>query len=172
MTARHATPANYRPPGLLGACCRATRHDDAVSSDAEAIRALVVAYAERLDAGDLDGVAALFEDAVVRPARSGATLEGRDAVRRMYEPVIRYGDGTPRTKHVLSNLEVAVDVGTGTASSRCVFTVLQARPGAGLGPVLAGRYEDRFARVDGRWRFVERLIVPDLIGDLADHMRR
>jgi uncharacterized protein (TIGR02246 family) len=143
-----------------------------VSSEAEAVRALVVAYAERLDAGDLDGVATLFEDAVVRPARSGTPLEGRDAVRRMYEPVILYEDGTPRTLHVLSNLEVAVDPESGTASSRCVFTVLQARPGTGLGPVLAGRYEDRFARVDGRWRFVERVIVPDLLGDLTDHMRR
>jgi uncharacterized protein (TIGR02246 family) len=142
-----------------------------VSSDAEAVRALVVAYAERLDAGDLDGVATLFEDAVVRSARTGAELVGRDAVRRMYDPVILHEDGTPRTKHVLSNLEVAVDAAAGTATSRCVFTVLQARPGAGPSPVLAGRYDDRFARVDGRWRFVERVIVPDLLGDLSTHMR-
>jgi uncharacterized protein (TIGR02246 family) len=172
MTARHATAATYRAASAPGASRGATRHDDPVSSDAEAVRALVVAYAERLDAGDLDGVAALFEDAVVRPAGSGAVLEGRDAVRRMYDPVVRYADGTPRTQHVLSNLEVAVDAGAGTASSRCVFTVLQARPGTGLGPVLAGRYEDRFVRVDGRWRFAERVIVPDLIGDLSAHMRR
>jgi uncharacterized protein (TIGR02246 family) len=143
-----------------------------VASDAEAVRALVMAYAERLDAGDLDGVVALFADAVVRPALSGGALVGREAVRRLYEPVIRYADGTPRTKHVLSNLEVVVDAEAGTATSRCVFTVLQARPDTGLGPVLAGRYQDRFARVDGRWRFVERAIHPDLVGDLSDHMRR
>ena len=143
-----------------------------MSSDAEAVRALVVAYAERLDAGDLDGVAALFEDAVVRGARSGSELVGRDAVRRMYEPLILYEDSTPRTKHVLSNHELSVDAGAGTATSQCVFTVLGVRPGAGLGPILSGRYEDRFARVDGRWRFVERVIVPDLIGDLSVHMGR
>jgi ketosteroid isomerase-like protein len=143
-----------------------------VSSDAEAVRTLVVAYAERIDAGDLDGVAALFDDAVVRPARSGAVLVGRDAVRRMYDPVIRYEDGTPRTKHVLSNLEVAVDADAGTATSRCVFTVLGARPDGGLGPILSGRYQDRFERVEGTWRFSERVIVPDLIGDLSLHMRR
>jgi ketosteroid isomerase-like protein len=143
-----------------------------VASDAEAVRALVMAYAERLDAGDLEGVAALLADAVVRPAASGRALVGRDAVRRLYAPVIRYEDGTPRTKHVLSNLEVVVDPEAGTARSRCVFTVLQARPSAGLGPVLSGRYRDRFERVDGRWRFVERVIHPDLLGDLSDHMRR
>jgi 3-phenylpropionate/cinnamic acid dioxygenase small subunit len=143
-----------------------------VASDAEAVRALVMAYAERLDAGDLDGVAALFADAVVRSAGRDGALVGRDAVRRLYAPVIRYEDGTPRTRHVISNLEVVVDPEAGTATSHCVFTVLQARPSAGLGPVLSGRYQDRFVRVDGRWRFVERAIHPDLLGDLSDHMRR
>jgi ketosteroid isomerase-like protein len=165
-------PRNLPGPRRVGPERDATRHDDAVSSDAEAVRALVVAYAERLDAGDLDGVAALFEDAVVRPAHSGAVLVGRDAVRRMYDPVILYEDGTPRTKHVLANHEVAVDEAAGTATSQCVFTVLGTRADGGLGPLLAGRYEDRFARVDGRWRFVERIIVPDLVGDLSTHMRR
>jgi uncharacterized protein (TIGR02246 family) len=172
MTARHVTRATYRAGAGTGARRGATRHDDAVSSDAEAVRALVVAYAELLDAGDLDGVAALFEDAVVRSASRGTTLVGRDAVRRMYDPVIRYEDGTPRTKHVLSNHEVAVDASAGTATSQCVFTVMGKRGDGALGPLLSGRYEDRFERVDGRWRFVERVIAPNLIGDLSTHMRR
>jgi len=136
------------------------------------VRALVVAYAERLDAGDLDGVAQLFRDAVLRPARSGAALVGTDAVRRLYDPVIRYEDGTPRTQHTLGNLAVAVDADREHAASHCSFTVWQARPDGSLGPVLAGRYDDRFARVAGRWRFTERVITPDLLGDLSDHMRR
>jgi uncharacterized protein (TIGR02246 family) len=143
-----------------------------VTADTEAVRALVVAYAERLDAGDLDGVAALFADAVVRPAVSRAELRGREAVRRMYDPVILYEDGTPRTQHVLGNLAVRVDPAAATATSECTFTVLQARPGHGLGPVLCGRYDDRFTRVDGRWRFTERMITPHLAGVLSDHMGR
>jgi 3-phenylpropionate/cinnamic acid dioxygenase small subunit len=150
----------------------ATRHDDLVTADSEAVRALVVAYAERLDAGDLDGVAALFEDAVLHPARSGRTLVGAEAVRHLYDPIICYEDGTPRTQHTLGNLEVTVDADREHAASRCAFTVWQARPGAGLGPVLAGRYDDRFARVAGRWRFTERTITPDLLGDVSHHMRR
>jgi len=31
-------------------------------------------------------------------------------------------------------------------------------------PVLAGRYHDRFARVDGAWRFAERAYLVDLTG--------
>ena len=139
---------------------------------AEAVRALVVAYAERLDAGDLDGVAALFEHAVVRTARTGTDLVGRDAVRAMYDPVIRYDDGTPRTQHVLANLEVRVDEDAGTATSRCVFTVWQATPTAGLRPVLAGRYDDAFARGGTGWHFTARVIHADLLGDLSSHMRR
>ncbi len=141
-----------------------------MTADDEAVRALVIAYAERLDAGDLDGVAALFDDAVVRSARSGGALHGRDAVRRMYEPVILYEDGTPRTKHVLANLEVTVE--GDTASSRCTFTVFQAAVPGRLAPSLTGRYLDRFERSEGRWRFVERVIAADLLGDLSGHMRR
>jgi uncharacterized protein (TIGR02246 family) len=156
-------------PGGLGRLRRTTRpsHDEEVTPD-EAVRALIVAYAARLDAGDLDGVAALFADAVVRPAASGTELRGREAVRRMYEPVILYADGTPRTQHVLGNLEVRVEAAT--ATSGCTFMVLQARPARGLEPVLCGRYDDRFTRVDGRWRFTERIITPSLFGVLSDHM--
>ncbi|HEV2310705.1 MAG TPA: nuclear transport factor 2 family protein [Acidimicrobiia bacterium] len=141
-----------------------------MASDDEAVRALVIAYAERLDRGDFDGVAALFDGAVVRAARSGE-LRGAAEVRRMYDAVILYEDGTPRTQHVLSNLEVEVDAAAGTATSRCAFTVVQARPAGGVQPVLAGRYEDRFERVDGVWKFVERVIRPDLTGSLSHHMR-
>ena len=70
----------------------------------------------------------------------------------MYDPVVIYADGTPRTKHVLGNLDVVVDSAAGTANARCTFTVLQAAPGRPLQPVLAGRYHDSFARVDGVWR--------------------
>lgn len=138
----------------------------------EEIVALVVAYAERLDAGDLDGVAALFERGTFRSSRGGEPLVGPSAVRRQYDPVLRYDDGTPRTKHVLGNIEVSVDDGARTASSRCTFTVLQQVPGGGLHAVLAGRYHDRFGRDDDGWHFVERVVHPDLIGDLSEHMDR
>jgi 3-phenylpropionate/cinnamic acid dioxygenase small subunit len=141
-------------------------------SEEEEVRSLVVAYAERLDAGDLDGVAALFEHGAFRSARGGAPRVGTEAVRRMYDPVIRYADDTPRTKHVLGNLEVTIESGAMLASARCTFTVLQAAEGGSMQVVLAGRYHDRFERVDGSWRFVERMVHPDLLGDLSRHMDR
>lgn len=142
----------------------------AATSDHEAIVALVVAYAERLDAGDLDGVAELFTEGTFRSGADGRRRAGRDEVRTIYDPVLLYGDGTPRTKHVLGNIEVAVDAGG--AAARCVFTVFQAAPDGPLQPVLAGRYHDRFARGADGWSFVERVVRPDLRGDLTHHMGR
>ena len=37
--------------------------------------------------------------------------------------------------------------------------------------IIAGRYHDRFARVDGTWQFADRLIFIDLLGDLRFHLK-
>ena len=135
------------------------------------IAALVYRYAELLDGGDLDGVAALFEDATWGSGTRTERMRGTDQVRRMYDGVILYDDGTPRTKHVITNLVIELAPDGATASARSYFTVLQATDGLGLQPIIAGRYHDTFERADGTWRFAERIIHPDLQGDLSRHMR-
>ena len=137
--------------------------------DVNEITALIHEYAERIDAGDLDGLAALFEHATWGSPGRGEPLRGTEQVRRGYDGVIIHEDGTPSTKHVISN--VTIEVERNRASARSYFTVLQARPDLPLQPIIAGRYHDRFEQVDGRWRFAERMILPDLIGDLSKHMR-
>ena len=136
--------------------------------DVTAITALIHAYAERIDSGDLDGVAALFEHATWGSPGRGEPLRGTTQVRRGYNGVIIHEDGTPSTKHVISNVTIELD--GAHASARSYFTVLQARPDLPLQPIIAGRYHDRFEKVDGQWRFAERMILPDLIGDLSRHM--
>ena len=81
-------------------------------------------------------------------------------------------EGVPRTKHVITNVVVTVGAGVDVASSRCSFTVLQARADLPLQPVLAGRYHDEFVRDADGWRFDDRLIVPEFFGNLAGHMQR
>jgi len=142
-----------------------------MSASRDAVAALILGYAERLDAGDLAGVAALFRDAIYRSAQGG-TYEGSAAVLEVLtRKVILYGDGTPRTKHVTTNLLIEVDASDATASARSYFTVFQATERLPLQPIIAGRYHDRFARTDGAWRFVDRLILVDLVGDLSQHVR-
>jgi 3-phenylpropionate/cinnamic acid dioxygenase small subunit len=138
--------------------------------DRDAIAALLYRYAELLDAGELDAVAALFEHATWRSARTSEVLRGAEAVRHAYDGVILYEDGTPRTKHVITNVDIVCHDAP-VASSRCTFTVLQATPGLALQPILAGRYHDEFELADGVWQFTDRLIHPDLVGDLSRHMR-
>ena len=86
--------------------------------------------------------------------------------------LIVYDDGTPLTKHVTTNVAIEVDEEAGTAVSRAYFTVLQALPGLALQPIVSGRYRDRFERHDGPWRFAERRVHVDLVGDVSRHLRQ
>ena len=135
------------------------------------IAALVYRYADLLDQGDLDGVAALFAHATWGSGTRHERMRGTEQVRRMYDGVILYEDGTPHTKHVITNLVIEHEEGATQATARSYFTVLQARPDLPLQPIIAGRYHDRFEGVAGRWRFADRQIIPDLIGDLSRHLR-
>ncbi len=139
--------------------------------DTDAITALVMSYADRIDGGDLDGVAALFEHATWRGDATGQVLHGAAEARRVYDHVVLY-DGIPRTKHVITNLVIDIDDGGTTASARCSFTVLQGvMPGEPIQVILCGRYLDRFEKADGGWRFTDRRFAPDLIGDQRRHFR-
>jgi len=142
-----------------------------MSDDWHAIETLIMTYAERVDLGDFAGVAALFEHATYRAEHGGQIMsqEGSAAVGATFDGLVRrYPDGTPRTKHVTTNLMVEVD--GDTATSRCYYTVLQQTDVLALQPIIAGRYHDRFERIDGGWRFADRLIFSDLIGDLSQHL--
>ncbi len=136
------------------------------------IEKLILVYADLVDAGDFEGVARLFADGSIRAPSLPEAARGRDAVLGMYERTVRrYDDGTPHTKHVPTNLVIDVDAKAGAAPARSHFTVFQALPDFPLQAILAGRYRDRFARVDGRWHFAEREIVPELYGDVSRHLR-
>ena len=137
------------------------------------ITALIYRYAERIDAGDFEGIADLFGDAVITDESDDREIIGFEAVLAMYTGATRRypDDGTPKTKHVMTNVIVEVDEAAGTATSRSYYTVLQAVPGHfALQPVIAGRYHNRYERVDGAWRFAGIHFFVDLVGDLSHHL--
>jgi len=140
--------------------------------DAErSIESLIYSYAAFVDAGDLDGVSALLADATIGIDGVTAGLRGREKIFELLRSTIRmHEDGTPRTKHVTTNVLIEVDDVAGTAVARSYFTVLQAAEGLGLQTIVAGRYRDRFERHDGEWRFAERRFTTDLIGDVSRHL--
>ncbi len=142
-----------------------------MKTDAEAITALIYSYAERLDAGDLDGVAQLFAHATLRTDGFPGEMRGSEQALELYRNSAILYDGKPCTKHVTTNLIIDVDDDGRTASARSYYSVLQARPELPLQVIIAGRYHDRFVRTDGVWHFTDRLIFIDLLGDLRFHLK-
>jgi hypothetical protein len=135
-----------------------------------AIENLVYAYAERIDAGDLAGVGELFRNGRIQAA-PGVVFEGAEQVKGLYDSATRlYADGTPRTRHVTSNVAVEVDDDAGTGTARSYYTVFQQTEELPLQPIIAGHYHDTFHRVDGAWWFDTREMFVDLTGDLSHHL--
>jgi 3-phenylpropionate/cinnamic acid dioxygenase small subunit len=140
------------------------------SSSYRAIENLIATYAELVDDGDFTGVGALLADATF--TGGAGSVKGGDAIEKMLrDNVIVYEDGTPRTKHVITNVAIELDDQAGRAISRSYFTALQALPDLALQPIVSGRYHDRFERRNDQWRFVERQVRTDLLGDVSRHLR-
>jgi ketosteroid isomerase-like protein len=86
-------------------------------SSYRAIESLIATYAELVDDGDFAAVGLLLADATF--TGGAGSVRGRDAIEKMLrDNVIVYDDGTPRTKHVTTNLAIEVDEEGGTAISR------------------------------------------------------
>ena len=140
-------------------------------SSATAITNLLYRYAELMDAGDLEGAAALFARARIKTG-GGEIVQGSAPMLALWRAHVRiHPCGTPRTKHVITNAIVEVDEDAGSATCRSYYTVLQATADLPLQVICAGRYHDAFVRVDGQWHFSERdYSMLDLVGDLGQHL--
>src|ERR1700722_974384 len=95
-----------------------------MTSSEVAIANLLGQYAEAIDAGQLEQAAELFAGARVK-VRAGEELDSAGLLAMWKSLIVLYPDGTPRTKHVITNLIINVDEGQGTASARSYYTVFQ-----------------------------------------------
>lgn len=138
-----------------------------------AIENLMFLYAERIDAGDFDGVADLFARARILDHEGNLQGEGREGVKAIYDRSTKlWEDGTPMTQHVTTNLILEFADDARSASVRSRFTVLQAVPDFPLQPIITGYYEDKFAwDAESGWHFTERKMRPKLLGDLSHHLK-
>lgn len=131
---------------------------------------LLYRYAERIDGGDLAGAAALFEHAGIRIG-ADETVDAARLLAIWKSLIVLYPDGTPRTKHVVSNPIIEVDEDAGTATCRSYYTVWQQTEEFALQAIVTGRYHDRFDRIDGQWRYSYRdLTLIDMVGDVSHHL--
>ena len=146
-----------------------------MSDSAREITNLIYTYAELLDAGDLDAVADLFTHGRICGVENGppeTVFAGPARVREMYEMATRiYEDGTPRTHHNTSNVQLHIDEEAGTARSKSYYCVTQATPELPLQVIVTGHYHDTFHRVQGEWWFDSRIMFVDQVGDVSRHLK-
>ena len=127
-------------------------------------------YADCIDSADFEGGADLFAYGAL--LSGGQRFEGREAIVALWRSFVRlYDDGTPKTRHIITNPIIGLSPDGEEATSRSQWTVLQAAPGFPLQVIGSGRYHDRFRQIDGAWHFTLREYAQiDLAGDFSAHL--
>lgn len=133
---------------------------------------MLYSYAERIDAGDLEGLADLFIEAEFLNAQGIVVATGRAELLALFKAAVKIdsSSGTPGTKHVTSNAIIEVNEVDNSAWARSYFTVFQSVQDFPLQAIVAGRYNDQFLRVNDAWQFHQRCVIPELYGDVSQHL--
>lgn len=127
-----------------------------------------------LEDGDFAEVGRLLRHATFGADRIGRRVfRGEDEIRGQYERTNRTYPGHGRaTREMYTNVVIDIDLDAGTATSTTAYTVAQQVPGSDqpFALLVAGRYEDEWAVVDGAWHWTDRFIVVQFKNDLDAHM--
>ena len=141
------------------------------ADDYFAIQRLVHSYPYALDSGDFNTIGRLFAHADVYSGGSLMASKDPEAVAASFRDwVITYDDGTPRTRHCLANLIIEPD-GESRAFVKSYVMVFQQTDQIVLQPIIGGDYLDQVEKIDGEWRFIERRMGNNQVGDLSGHGR-
>jgi len=132
------------------------------------VAALLARYAELIDLAEWDALGELFPDGSLSGPDGKAFAHGANEVSSFFRSNTLLYDGSPRTKHLVTN--IVVDESALTARSS--YVVLQSVSGFPLQPIIAGRYHDAFECDEhAQLRFKDRRFFVDLEGDLSHHLR-
>lgn len=136
-----------------------------------AIPNLLYRYAELFDAGEFEQAAGLFDRGAV--IVDGKRVEGAFDIAAMWRTfVILYEDGTPKTRHLISNPIIELSHNGQRAQCRSQWTVLQALDDLPLQIIGSGRYQDELELVKGEWAFVTREYSKvDFWGNATGHLK-
>jgi SnoaL-like domain len=137
------------------------------AEDALEIGNLISAYESAMDAGDFTRAAGIMADAELTREGHPEVTRGAD-LAETYRNRLRLHDGSPRTRHVVTNLRYEFSADGTHATVHSYFTVLQAVPGElPLQVVSGGTYRDELDSTGGRWRFTGRHASVDFTGDTS-----
>jgi hypothetical protein len=140
--------------------------------DYHEIANLVYEYGYLIDAGDFAGIGSLLADA--RLIADGADMEvrGAEAIAAHYASTTRlYEDtGTPKTKHVFTNMLIEIDEARQTACGKTNYFVFQQTDSLPLQAIITGHYEHKFEKRGASWCITEKKFFVDQLGDLSHHL--
>jgi len=135
----------------------------AVLEAKDAIRELMAAYAQALDACRFADVAACFAPDGEWTTDYGAA-RGPAEIEAFIRGIVPVKGEGPQRKHYITNIIVAVDGDTASAVSD-YLVVREAGPG--LIPVMGGTYRDKFVKTPAGWRFSRKELEHHIAGDMA-----
>ena len=143
-----------------------TNHETSIAN-------LVQRYAAYVDMGRLELAAELLGRAQIkmRAPASQKLTNSTELLAWWRRVVILYDEGTPRTRHLMTNLDITVDELGDQASCSSYYSVFQEVRTGEMKLILAGRYLDEFAREDDGWYFTLREYCSDFVGDVSAHRR-
>lgn len=129
-----------------------------------AIQNLIYRYADLLDSGKPGEAGALFDHADFYLEGETAPLSraGRNCMAQVFQQwmsMFPQAGGLPCVRHVTTNLIVEPD-GVDRARTQACVTIFRSGGTLPVQAALGGDYSDRFQRVDGQWRFIERRLQP------------
>ena len=123
------------------------------NDDRMEIQELISRYNFAIDFGDVEAWVATFTEDGVFHSPMGR-FEGKQALADFAHDFVReYPDG----RHWVNNLIVEAD--GETARAACYIHMFRAS--GDRETVATGRYADRLQKVNGHWRFVERIVTVD-----------
>ena len=127
-----------------------------------------------LEDGDFELVGELLRHSTLGADMIGRRVfTGADEIRGQYQRTnIVYPGKGRATREMYTNVVVDIDLDAGTAKSTTMYTVAQQIPDSGepFAMLVAGRYEDEWAVIDGEWHWTDRFVVVQFKNDLNRHM--
>ena len=127
-----------------------------------------------LEDGDFELVGELLRHSTLGADMIGRRVfTGADEIRGQYQRTnIVYPGKGRATREMYTNVVVDVDLDAGTGRSTTMYTVAQQIPDSGepFAMLVAGRYEDEWAVIDGEWHWTDRFVVVQFKNDLNRHM--
>lgn len=135
------------------------------------IMKLLNRYCRAIDTAKFDAFLDLYEKATW--TTPGAPIfKGREEIKKqIIERIILYEDGTPRTKHVMTNVDLDINEADGTAQGQRYITIFQATEKLPIQAIFSAHYFDAFVKDDGDWRFQSTRMEYALMGDMSHHIR-